>query len=206
MYRKTKDKSRIKKYWYSIVGTEMYSYKNEESKNHKTMHSMTGVYISEEEPEKMADSTGKSLVLYPIKLVFPHKYRMYYFMEKDERTKWVAALRDAAGYRSILDFYDVSKKVLGKGKFGIVKLGVHKKTKKEVAVKIVSKTEMSPEDLELQRNEIEILKVCQHPSIIRLLDIFENEVNIYLVMEYMKGGDLFDYLQRRDFTVSEELA
>jgi Ca2+-binding EF-hand superfamily protein len=206
MYRKTKDKSRIKKYWYTIVGSEMYSFKNDESKNHKTMHSMTGVYISEEDVEKMNDSNGKSLSLYPIKLVFPHKYRMYYFMEKSERTEWVEALREAAGYRSILDYYDVSKKVLGKGKFGIVKLGTHKKTGKEIAVKMVSKTEMSPEDLELQRNEIEILKVCQHPSIIRLLDIFENEVTIYLVMEYMRGGDLFDYLQRRDFTVDEDLA
>jgi hypothetical protein len=206
MYRKTKDKSKIKKYWYTVIGSEMYSYKNEDSKNHKTMHSMGGVYISEEEEEKMKDADGKSLSLYPIKLVFPHKYRLYYFTENEERIKWVKFLREAAGYRSILDFYEVSKDVLGKGKFGIVKLGTHIKSSKEVAVKIVSKTEMSPEDLELQRNEIEILKVCQHPSIIRLLDIFENEVNIYLVMEYMKGGDLFDYLQRRDFTVTEELA
>lgn len=206
MYRKTKDKSRIKKYWYTLVGHEMYSFKNEESKTHKTMHSMTGVYISEEKHEKMNDSNGKSLTLYPIKLVFPHKYRMYYFMKEEEMKNWIDALRISAGYRSILDYYDVSKKVLGKGKFGIVKLGVHLKTSNEVAVKIVSKTEMSAEDLELQRNEIEILKVCQHPSIIRLLDIFENETSIFLVMEFMKGGDLFDYLQRRDFTISEELA
>lgn len=159
MYRKTKDKTRIKKYWYTIVGTEMYSYKNEESKSHKTMHSMTGVYIVQDHNEKMNDSSGKSLTLYPIKLVFPHKYRMYYFMEDDDRKEWIEALREAAGYRSILDYYNVSKKVLGKGKFGIVKLGTHLKTGKEVAIKMVSKTEMSPEDLELQRNEIEILKV-----------------------------------------------
>lgn len=206
MYRKTKDKSRIKKYYYKIVGTEIYSYKNQESKNHKTMHSMGGVYITETLVEKMADGTGKKVTLYPIKLVFPHKYRMYYFLEKEERTAWVHALREAAGYRAVSDYYDMSKKVLGKGKFGIVKLATHLKTGKEVAIKMVSKTEMSPEDLELQRNEIEILKVCQHPSIIRLLDIFENETDIYLVMEFMKGGDLFDYLQRRDFTIPESLA
>lgn len=206
MYRKTKDKSRIKKYYYKIVGTEMYSYKNEEAKQHKTMHSMLGIYIAEEASEKMADAGGKSLTLYPIKLVFPHKYRMYYFLEKEERTQWIVSLREAAGYRSVSDFYNVSKKILGKGKFGIVKLATHKKTEKEVAIKMVNKTQMSPEDLELQRNEIEILKVCQHPSIIRLLDIFENETDIYLVMEYMRGGDLFDYLQRRDFTIDESLA
>ena len=159
MYRKTKDKSRIKKYYYKVIGTEMYSFKNEESKTHKTMHSMLGVYISEEESEKMSDSSGKSLTLYPIKLVFPHKYRMYYFLESKEREEWVNALRNAAGYRAVSDYYDISKKVLGKGKFGIVKLGTHKKSGKEVAIKMVSKTQMTPEDLELQRNEIEILKV-----------------------------------------------
>jgi len=206
MYRKTKDKSKIKKYWYTIIGHEMYSYKSEESKTHKTMHSMAGVYITEEPVENMGNDSKKSLPLYPIKLIFPHKYRMYYFMEKEDQGKWVEALREAAGYRCVADYYNVSKKVLGKGKFGIVKLATHLKSKKEVAIKMVSKTEMSPDDLELQRNEIEILKVCQHPSIIRLLDIFENETDIYLVMEYMKGGDLFDYLQRRDFTVSEKLA
>ena len=206
MYRKTKDKSRIKKYFYKIIGTEMYSFKNEESKQHKTMHSMMGVYISEEVSENMSDSSGKTLTLYPIKLVFPHKYRMYYFLEKEERVGWLKALRGAAGYRAVADFYNVSKKILGKGKFGIVKLATHIKTGKEVAIKMVNKTQMTPEDLELQRNEIEILKVCQHPSIIRLLDIFENETDIYLVMEYMKGGDLFDYLQRRDFTIKESLA
>lgn len=109
MYRKTKDKSRIKKYFYKIIGTEMYSYKNEEAKTHKTMHSMMGVYISEEDSESMSDSAGKSLTLYPIKLVFPHKYRMYYFLEKEERAEWLAALRGAAGYRAVADFYDVSK-------------------------------------------------------------------------------------------------
>lgn len=109
MYRKTKDKSRIKKYFYKIIGTEMYSFKNEESKTHKTMHSMLGVYISEEEIEKMSDSGKKSLSLFPIKLVFPHKYRMYYFLDREERTQWISALRKAAGYRSVADYYEVSK-------------------------------------------------------------------------------------------------
>jgi 5'-AMP-activated protein kinase, catalytic alpha subunit len=56
----------------------------------------------------------------------------------------------------------------------LVKTGIHKKTSKKVAVKVMSKKEMTPQDLELQRREIEILKMCQHPHIIRLLDLFEN--------------------------------
>jgi serine/threonine protein kinase len=45
--------------------------------------------------------------------------------------------------------------------------------------------------------------MCQHPYIIRLLDIFENQDYIYIVMENLSGGDLFTYLERRKFTISE---
>ncbi len=41
--------------------------------------------------------------------------------------------------------------------------------------------------------------MCQHPNIIRLLDIFENPNCIFIVLEYMEGGDLFDYLEERRF-------
>ena len=45
--------------------------------------------------------------------------------------------------------------------------------------------------------------MCQHPYIIRLLDIFENQDYIYIVMENLKGGDLFTYLEKRNFIVPE---
>jgi serine/threonine protein kinase len=48
--------------------------------------------------------------------------------------------------------------------------------------------------------------MCQHPNIIRLLDIFENQDYIYIVMEALSGGDLFTYLEKRNFTVSERRA
>lgn len=65
---------------------------------------------------------------------------------------------------------------------------------------------MTNKDLELQKREIEILKICQHPNIIRLLDIFENETTLFLVMEYLPGGDMFDYLQARGFDIKESQA
>lgn len=95
------------------------------------------------------------------------------------------------------------KEPLGKGKFGLVRSAIHKKTSKNVAVKLMSKKEMTVSDVELQRREIEILKMCQHPHIIRLLDIFENQDNIYIVMENLSGGDLFTYLEKRKFTIPE---
>ena len=48
--------------------------------------------------------------------------------------------------------------------------------------------------------------MCQHPYIIRLLDIFENQDNIYIVMENLSGGDLFTYLEKRNFEITEKRA
>ena len=59
---------------------------------------------------------------------------------------------------------------------------------------------------EMQRREIEVLKMCQHPNIIRMLDLFENSEQYYIVLELMDGGDLFDYLKQRSFSLSEERA
>jgi len=59
----------------------------------------------------------------------------------------------------LFDYYEV-KETLGKGKFGLVKQAVHKKTGKSVAVKMMSKKEMQVSDVELQKREIEILKMC----------------------------------------------
>ena len=62
----------------------------------------------------------------------------------------------------------------------MVKLGIHKKNKCKVAIKIISKKDMKNKDKELVKTEIEILKICQHPNIIKLYDVFENFEFIYI--------------------------
>jgi serine/threonine protein kinase len=61
-----------------------------------------------------------------------------------------------------------------------VKLGIHIKTQQKVAIKSIKKKNMSLKELELQKREIEVLKICQHPNVIRLLDVFENPEYIYI--------------------------
>lgn len=48
--------------------------------------------------------------------------------------------------------------------------------------------------------------MCKHPNVVRLVDIFENADTFFLVLEYMGGGDLFDYLKTRSFRLPEERA
>lgn len=53
------------------------------------------------------------------------------------------------------------------------------------------------------RNEIEVLKVCKHPNVVRLYDVFEDRQSIFIVMELIKGADLYEYLNERGFTLPE---
>ena len=87
-----------------------------------------------------------------------------------------------------------------------MKRAEHKKYGKEVAVKIVKKKELSLKDIELLKREIEVLKICQHPNIIRFYDVFENSDYIYIVMEYLKGGDFFSYIETKNFKIPEDRA
>ena len=201
MIRKATE-TKLKRYWYCLLGKELYVYKNRKEEKHKSMHSLVGVFVKDEIEEQLDSTT----VLHPFKLIFPpNKARTYYLLSKEDKEMWVNAIKKVIGYSSLFDFYDI-KETLGKGKFGLVKSAIHKKTGKRVAVKVMSKKEMSVSDVELQRREIEILKMCQHPHIIRLLDIFENQDYIYIVMESLSGGDMFSYLEKRKFVVSEARA
>lgn len=67
----------------------------------------------------------------------------------------------------------------------------------------MKKKDQAVKDLELLKREIEVLKLCQHPSIIRFYDVFENQDYIYIVMECLSGGDCFTYLHNRNFAISE---
>lgn len=200
MMRKAKE-NKLKKYWYKLQDKELRVFKHKEDETHKTMVNLISVFLKIEPDEPL----DKKNTLYPFSLIFPNKERTFYLLSKDARDQWVSEIKQAIGYASLTDFYDV-KDAIGKGKFGTVKLGIHKKTSKKVAIKVMKKKQMTLQDIELQKREIEILKICQHPSIIKLLDVFENQDYIYIVMEYLKGGDLFNYLEKRDFTIPETKA
>ena len=71
-------------------------------------------------------------------------------------------------------------------------------TGERFAVKVLSKRKMSEEDLAALHTEIEILKSVDHPNIVKLIDIFEDERHVCLVMELLLGGELFDKIIEKD--------
>jgi MAP/microtubule affinity-regulating kinase len=85
-------------------------------------------------------------------------------------------------------------KTIGKGNFAKVKLAKHIPTGKEVAIKIIDKTQLNPGSLQKLFREVRIMKTLDHPNIVKLFQVIETEKTLYLAMEYASGGEVFDYL------------
>ncbi|CAF0793681.1 unnamed protein product [Rotaria sp. Silwood1] len=85
-------------------------------------------------------------------------------------------------------------KTIGKGNFAKVKLAKHIPTGREVAIKIIDKTQLNPTSLQKLFREVKIMKGLDHPNIVKLFEVIETEKTLYLVMEYASGGEVFDYL------------
>mmetsp|Transcript_31046 Transcript_31046/g.54510 ORF Transcript_31046/g.54510 Transcript_31046/m.54510 type:complete len:615 (+) Transcript_31046:478-2322(+) len=86
-------------------------------------------------------------------------------------------------------------KTLGIGSFSKVKLAKHKASGEQVAIKILNRKKLKAMDMGAKvRREIDILREFQHPHIIRLYEVIENQTDIFCVMEYVPNGELFEYI------------
>eukprot|EP00013_Stygamoeba_regulata_P003090 CAMPEP_0177638032 /NCGR_PEP_ID=MMETSP0447-20121125/5277_1 /TAXON_ID=0 /ORGANISM="Stygamoeba regulata, Strain BSH-02190019" /LENGTH=440 /DNA_ID=CAMNT_0019139977 /DNA_START=165 /DNA_END=1487 /DNA_ORIENTATION=+ len=86
------------------------------------------------------------------------------------------------------------KEVIGTGTFSRVKRGVEKTTGREVAIKIVKKTRLEAKQLVQMEREIQILKSVKHPHVVSVLDVHATDKKIYLVLELVREGELFDLI------------
>ena len=84
---------------------------------------------------------------------------------------------------------------IGRGTFSKVKLGLHLPTKQKVAIKILDQEKIVDEtDIERIKREIRILSILHHKNIVQLYETITNNNNIYIIMEYVEGKDLFQYI------------
>ena len=88
---------------------------------------------------------------------------------------------------------------IGRGSYSVCRRCVHRGTRVEYAVKIVDRSKRDCEE------EVQILlRYGQHPNIISLRDMFEEEDKVYLVFELMRGGELLDKILRQKFFSERE--
>eukprot|EP01102_Stenamoeba_stenopodia_P008949 TRINITY_DN2619_c0_g1_i1.p1 TRINITY_DN2619_c0_g1~~TRINITY_DN2619_c0_g1_i1.p1 ORF type:complete len:443 (+),score=130.49 TRINITY_DN2619_c0_g1_i1:195-1523(+) len=103
--------------------------------------------------------------------------------------------------KKLTECFDIGRE-LGRGAFATVKVAIHKKSGEELAVKII---ERGAADQNLIR-EIEVMKKVNHPNVIKLVAIFEDEKFLYLVMELVTGGELFDKIVEKGSYTEKEAA
>ena len=97
---------------------------------------------------------------------------------------------------------------LGEGTTGKVKLAIERATDRQCAIKIISKSlfERKPHlQVKIQR-EIALMRLVDHPHLLKLIDVLESPSNLYIVLEYASRGELFDYLVEHRSLSDEEAA
>jgi serine/threonine protein kinase len=94
------------------------------------------------------------------------------------------------------DIYELGD-VIGEGGNAVVRMATNIKTNKNVAVKIAKRADLDPRRESAMKREFDILQSLQHSNVVQAIGLFEESQNYYFVLEYMKGGELFDRIVRK---------
>ena len=201
---KLTESGKMRKFYLVLINKDIFYYKSNDKKEFVGMHNLSRCFVQESNENFIFED--KKYYIFEIIYKNKTKTRKYYLDNVFLFKEFVENIKKAIGYVKFSDLYEM-KEVIGKGKFGVVNLGIHIKTGQQVAIKILNKANIkSASDKELVQMEIGILKLCHHPNIVRLLDHLENNDYIYIVTEYIEGGTLGNYLKKKKFNISERQA
>jgi len=145
------------------------------------------IYVQNEKEEKFG-----------LRLIHNGAYCEIYARSKDVQEKWLGALTRFC----VLTFYSscfVNIKVIGKGSFARVFLAKRRNNGMTFAVKTFDKNMLLAADKARASliNEINIMRRLEHENIINLYEVYESDNHIYLVVELLNGGELFDRISRK---------
>ncbi|KAK4699362.1 ser/thr/tyr protein kinase RAD53, partial [Phenoliferia sp. Uapishka_3] len=145
--------------------------------------------------------SGDEIIFGPATTSFTNDFR-YIFQgphgsksSSNSNQPWGIAESSGGG---IHEKYDVREQI-GKGSFATVRKGIRRSDGKMMAIKIIMKARFSAnlKTMEMIGREVEIMKALDHKYCVRYIDYFEDEQRMWLVMEYVDGGDLLDYVMKR---------
>jgi len=88
-------------------------------------------------------------------------------------------------------FYSIKEK-LGMGSFAVVKRAIRKSDKKQFAVKEIRKLHLNEEELKTVEDEVSIMENIAHPNCVKLYEMYTSKAKVYMVLELLTGGELFD--------------
>ena len=135
---------------------------------------------------------------------YEHEKRIFYCESIEKRDDLVHKLQHLAHIIPFEEDYKIGKKI-GIGAFSAVYECEHNITKEICAVKIIHKEIFQKVDRVYLNNEIAILKLVNHPNVIHLKETYEDKENIYIVLELIKDGDFFDFINNKSCLTDNEL-
>lgn len=126
-------------------------------------------------------------------------------LEGEMKEKLSQKIREARppDYRMSVADFDM-RKIIGRGAFGEVRVCREKRTGKVYAIKTMRKTEMLKKNqVDHVKAERDVLALADNPWVVKLQYSFQDATNLYLVMEYLQGGDLMTHLMKHDILTED---
>jgi len=153
---------------------------------------LQGCYI-----EKIRKENGK---LFGVKITtvtqdHDDKEKRLYHEKESVIKRWIICLRRAAKTQKVESFYKIDEEYFAKGHYSTIHTAVCKRTGKKYAIKKVSKSQMTNEEEINWRNEILILRLVKHESVVSMINMFENLKYIFIILPHAEGGDLYDRMK-----------
>ena len=195
MYKMTK-LLKLKKIYAKIIYNDIFFSSNPNTFTHKSKRNLHLAYIKE---YGLAQYENKNL--YNFQLIFPKKIYSFFIEKEEEYQEIMKNIKLLINYKDIEDF-DIKEKI-GIGRYGLVRRAIHKITKRKVVIKFIEKKNMTYQESCLLRTEIEILKIVKHPNLLNAYEIIDTSDTCYIITEYIPGGDLHSYLEKKDYKIPE---
>ena len=199
---KISENNKISKFYLLLIDNDIFYYKEKNKKELIGMHNLSSCFIKE--GEKEGDKIIDNNIYYSFSIIFKSnsKIRKFYTSDLEIYNEFVSNIKTIIGYRNFEDYYKIEKEI-GIGRNSHVNLGIQKDTGQLVTIKIIDKTDETKNEEELVRYEIDILKFCHHKNIVHLIDYFETIENIIIILNYIEGNTLGEYLKNNNFNFKE---
>ena len=215
---------KMKKLYFKLYNYDLYYYKDENSKIYKGMHNLSTYFLEikmiledDKNKNKELNLTSKNLqnmnqnkimingteYYFFLLINIKNEFHYYYTPSIQIYKNWIHNLKILLKYKDIYQQY-LFNHIVGKGKNCIVFNAYDIINKRNVAIKKIEKSPLTLEDLSLIQTEIDTLKVCQHPYVVKLYEIIETYNEVYIILEYCELGNLFFYLSKINFDLKEE--
>ena len=225
LYKLNKN-GKMKKLYFKLNNYDLFYFKTKDSKYHKGMHNLSTYFL---ELKPIFDTNNETLMKIPsnsnikfnqknyqykttingidyyyfLLINIKNEIHYYYTPSIQIYNEWIKALKTILKYKNIYQQY-IFRQIIGKGKNCVVFYAYDIINKREVAIKKINKSKLTLEDLSLVQTEIDTLKVCQHPYVVKLYEIIETYNEINIVLENCELGNLYSYLSKVKFILSEE--